>query len=208
MSDKNINKVESFIQHVESECRKAGVSFKPYKRGYIKLTDAIKCGGFFDDGSDPESRKATLAFAQGRPDYLDLLVHEYCHMTQWQEQIPLWEASKDGMTIIDEWLSGVDHPKDHVEHGINLSRDLELDNEKRSVAMMKKWQLPIDADLYTKKANAYILFYNWMKESRKWSDPKNAPYNNLAIIAKMSNQFDMDYDRLTPELLEIYKNNI
>ena len=76
-----MNKIEIFIRHVESECRKAGVRFKPYKRSYIKLTDEIKCGGFFDDGSDPKIRKATLAFAQGRPDYLELLVHEYCHMT-------------------------------------------------------------------------------------------------------------------------------
>jgi hypothetical protein len=203
-----MNKIEIFIRHVESECRKAGVRFKPYKRSYIKLTDEIKCGGFFDDGSDPKIRKATLAFAQGRPDYLELLVHEYCHMTQWKEQIPLWEPSTKGMTIMDEWLSGVDYPEDVIEEAISISRDLELDNERRSVEMMKKWDLPIDTVLYTKKCNAYILFYNWIKISRKWSDPKNPPYNNPVILSAMSELFDMDYVKLTPELVEIYKNNI
>jgi hypothetical protein len=204
---KNMNEVESFIHHVKSECRRSGVLFKPYKRSYIKLTDNIKCAGFFDDGSDPKIKKATLAFAQGRPDYLELLVHEYCHMTQWEEQIPLWTAAIDGLTVVDDWLSGVDYPDDVVENSINVSRDLELDNEKRSVAMMKKWELPIDTDLYTKKSNAYVLFYNWMKESRKWSSPKNPPYNNPVILAAMSELFDMDYVKLTPELVEIYKNN-
>ena len=207
MKNTDNNNITSFIDYVESECRKARVQFKPYKRSYIKLTNDIKCGGFFDDGSTP-TRKATLAFAQGRPDYLELLVHEYCHMTQWQEQIPVWTTAIDGMTIIDEWLSGKDYPNDVVEKAINSSRDLELDNEKRTVSMIKRWKLPIDTDLYTKKSNAYVLFYNWIKQSRKWSDPKNSPYNNQVVLSAMSEKFDMNYEELTPELVEIYKNNI
>lgn len=198
-------KIEAFISFVKDECKKNSVKFKPYKRSYIKLTNDIKCGGFFDDGSDPATRKATLAFAQGRKDFLELMVHEYCHMTQWIDGIDLWEISASSMTTIDEWLSGVDHPMEEVEAALNASRELELDNEKRSAEMFKKWDLPVDVDLYIKKSNAYVLFYNYMKISRKWSAPGNAPYTNKNILDAMSDKFDMDYENLSEELIELFK---
>lgn len=198
-------KTEAFISFVKEECKKNKVVFKPYKRSHIKLTNDIKCGGFFDDGADPDHRKPTLAFAQGRPDYLELLVHEYCHMTQWTDGIDLWEMSAGSMSTIDEWLSGVDHPKEKVEAALNVSRDLELDNEKRAVEVFRKWNLPVDVNLYIKKSNAYVLFYNYLKISRKWSDPGNSPYTNKNILEAMSDKFDMDYENLSGGLIELFK---
>ncbi len=195
--------ISNFIEFAKSECKKHGVKFKPYKRSYVKLTDDIKCGGYFDDGSD--SGKPVLAFAQGREDFIELMVHEYCHMTQWLDGIELWEICSDSMNIIDEWLSGKDHPDKLVECAINNSRDLELDNEKRAVKIFKEWNIPVDLDLYTKKANAYVNFYNYMKTTRKWSDPGNSPYTNKNILEAMSNKFDMNYQELTPGLIELYK---
>ena len=195
--------ISNFIEFAKSECKKHGVKFKPYKRSYVKLTDDIKCGGYFDDGSD--SGKPVLAFAQGREDFIELMVHEYCHMTQWLDGIELWEICSDSMTIIDEWLSGKDHPDKLVECAINNSRDLELDNEKRAVKIFKEWNIPVDLELYTKKANAYVNFYNYMKTTRKWSDPGNSPYTNKNILEAMSNKFDMNYQELTPGLIELYK---
>lgn len=198
-------KTSAFIAFVKEECKKNGVIFKPYKRSYIKLSDDIKCGGYFDDGSDPSARKATLAFAQGRKDFIELMVHEYCHMTQWIDGIDLWEICSDSMEIIDEWLSGVEHPKKLVDSAINNSRNLELDNEKRAVNIFKKWDLPVDINLYIKKANAYVNFYNYMKVSRKWSDPENSPYTNKNILEAMSDKFNMDYENLSDGLIELFK---
>jgi hypothetical protein len=195
--------ISNFIEFAKSECKKHGVKFKPYKRSYVKLTADIKCGGYFDDGSD--SGKPVLAFAQGREDFIELMVHEYCHMTQWLDGIELWEICSDSMSIIDEWLSGKDHPDKLVECAINNSRDLELDNEKRAVKIFKEWNIPVDLELYTKKANAYVNFYNYMKTTRKWSDPGNSPYTNKNILEAMSNKFDMNYQELTPGLIELYK---
>jgi hypothetical protein len=195
--------ISNFIEFAKSECKKHGVKFKPYKRSYVKLTDDIKCGGYFDDGSD--SGKPVLAFAQGRGDFIELMVHEYCHMTQWLDGIELWEICSDSMNIIDEWLSGKDHPDKLVECAINNSRDLELDNEKRAVKIFKEWNIPVDLDLYTKKANAYVNFYNYMKTTRKWSNPGNSPYTNKNILEAMSDKFDMNYKELTPGLIELYK---
>jgi hypothetical protein len=71
--------------------------------------------------------------------------------------------------------------------------------------MFKKWDLPVDTALYTKKANAYVLFYNYMKISRKWSNPDNVPYRNKNILEAMSDKFDMDYENLSEELIELFK---
>jgi hypothetical protein len=60
-------------------------------------------------------------------------------------------------------------------------------------------------DLYIRKSNAYVLFYNYMKISRKWSNPDNAPYRNKNIIEAMSDKFDMDYENLSEELIELFK---
>jgi hypothetical protein len=87
-----------------------------------------------------------------------------------------------------------------------LSRELELDNEKRSVALMKKWDLKIDIDDYIRKANAYVMFYNYMYHSRKWSAPGNAPYSNPNIVSKMSNKFNMRYKQMSERLLKLYKD--
>ena len=71
--------------------------------------------------------------------------------------------------------------------------------------MIKKWKLPIDVNEYIRKANAYVLFYNYLKKTRKWSEPTNSPYINKNIVEAMSDKFDMDYEKLSPELFELYK---
>ena len=194
--DKN---TQAFIDHVQTECKKHKVKFKDYKRGYIKLIDGIKCGGFFDDAATPP----VLAFAQGREDFLGLMAHEYCHMTQWLDGIPLWKEAEEALSGMWDWLSGEEI--ENVEKSIDIARDLELDNEKRTVEMIKKWKLPIDVNEYIRKANAYVLFYNYLKKTRKWSEPTNSPYINKNIVEAMSDKFDMDYEKLSPELFELYK---
>ena len=194
---------DKFVDHVKSECKKHKVKVKEYKRTYIKLSDSIKCGGYFEDGTgESYTSKPTLAYALGSTAAPELLVHEYCHMTQWLDGIPLWKEATESLAKVDEWLAGND--VENINNLISKSRDLELDNEIRSVEMIKKWNLPIDVALYTKKANAYVQFYNYMKESRKWSKPGRAPYSVPEILDMMSDKFDMNYDELTPELRKVF----
>ena len=81
---------------------------------------------------------------------------------------------------------------------------MELDNERRTAKLIKKWKLSIDLKDYIKKANAYIHFYNWMFHTRKWSSPTNSPYTNADIQAVMSTRFDMNYEELTPKVYEAF----
>jgi len=196
------NNFEKFVDFVKSECEKHNVVIREEEGAYIELSESIKCGGYFEDGTGDLVPSPTLAYSKGCEQPTEILVHEYCHMTQWLDGIPLWAMSTSSLENVDKWLSGEDFP--NIDKDISNARDLELDNEKRSVEMIKKWNLPIDVELYTKKANAYVQFYNYIKESRKWSKPGRAPYVVPEVIEVMSDKFDMNYDELTPEIRKVF----
>lgn len=103
------------------------------------------------------------------------------------------------MPLVDEWLEGKDIP--NIKKHLATSRDLELDNEKRAVKLIKKFDLDIDIERYIKKANAYVFFYNHMLATRKWASPKNSPYRNKRLIEAMPAHFRMNY-KTTPKRIE------
>lgn len=193
---------EKFIEFVKSECKKHKVHFKEYKRKYIKLSDSIKCGGFFASGDDDGFEKPTLAYSKGNTDSMSLLVHEYGHMTQWLDTSSVWSKSTQSLGYLDEWLAG--NEIDDISKHIDIALELELDNEKRSVELIKQWNLPLDIPTYIKKANAYLQFYLYLKESRKWSVPGRAPYSIEEIVNEMSDKFDMNYTYLEPKIRNLF----
>ena len=189
---------EEFIKHVKSECKKHNVNCILKNTKTIKLTDSNdKCSGYFDEEN--------LVVAMNRPDALQILVHEYGHLTQWVEQCDLWVASikNNSHDKLYRWLAGENVRG--IEKAIAICRDLELDNEKRSVKIIKKFNLPIDTNTYIKTANAYVQFYNYLLISRKWCKPNNSPYKNKHLLEAMSSKFNMNYNRLTNKLLKIFK---
>ncbi len=191
---------KQFIQFVKDECKKYGVKCKLRNSKYVKLSNTIMCSGWFD------SDKQELVVAMNRPDALDILVHEYAHLTQWQDSLngkfDLWEASATSLNRVDAWLNG--KRIHHVKHHLGISRDLELDNEKRSVKIIRKFKLSIDIPSYIKKANAYAHFYNWMYYTRRWSKPTNSPYNNKIVIDAMSTRFNMRYDEMSKKVYKAF----
>lgn len=185
-----------FVQHVKEQCAFYGVkcSLRPVK--YVSLY-GNKCSGWFDE-TVPE-----LVVSMKRTDCIEILVHEYSHLTQWVEGIELWGRAEVSLTKLWGWLDGKNH-RNMAEH-IGVCRDLELDNEKRSVKNIKKFNLDIDPQQYIKRANAYVQFYNYLVISRKWSNPDNSPYKNQRLLEAMSPKFNMKYDTLTPKLEKIFR---
>jgi hypothetical protein len=153
------------------------------------MSESIKCSGWFD------TENMALVVAGKHSMALDVLVHEYGHFTQWDENIPIWNAADVSMGHVDEWLAGTEVK--NIKKWLGLSRDLELDNEKRSVALIKKFDLPINTKEYTRKANAYVQFYNWMYYSRRWCKPTNSPYKNSTVLDAMPDKFNMNYKKLS-----------
>jgi hypothetical protein len=190
-------RVEAFIKHVKEECKLYGIKCKLRPVKYVMFSKTMKCSGWFDSGN------LELVVATNRPDYLSTLVHEYGHLTQWADQCDVWVDAGDSMNYVDKWLTG--KRVVGIKKKLDLSRDLELDNEKRSVKIIKKWNLPIDIDLYTKKANSYVYFYNWIYITRRWSNPTNSPYTNKNLIAAMPKTFNVDHTQLPERLRKVFE---
>ena len=192
-----------FIKYVKRICAEHDIKLDLRRAKKLTLSDNIKCSGYFDD----ENR--ILAVAMKNPDSLGVLVHEFCHLMQYLDstrgRFRRWSIATAALGKLDTWLSG--KPVANLKRAVGYARDLELDNEKRTVAMIQKWDLPVDIDDYIKKANAYILFYNWMHKTRKWSNPSNTPYGNPKVYKYMSNRFNMKYTTLSRNVRRAFESS-
>jgi phosphorylcholine metabolism protein LicD len=193
MTQKELN----FIEFVKHQCFEYGVKCRLKNVTYVKLSGNIKCSGYFD------SEVPELVVAMNRKDWIEILVHEYCHLTQWVDNIPLWNKSAVSLEKIDVWLSGGEVRG--INRHLGVARDLELDNEKRSVALIREWGLKVDVEHYIQKANAYVQFYNYMGISRRWSKPGNSPYSNENLINEMPDKFNMNYKKMSKKVEKVFK---
>lgn len=188
----------AFLDHVKKECKSHGIKLDLRKRsGYLRIGGNIMCSGYFD------SENKELVVATKRTDWLDILVHEYAHLTQFADQCDAWVEGASTTDEIDRWLGGEEI--EDIERHIVACRNLELNNEKRSIEIIKKFDLPIDVERYTKKANGYVYFYTWMLRTRRWSKPGNSPYSNETVIDAMPKEFQEDYENLPDYVVMVFE---
>ncbi len=188
--------IQKFVKHVRSECKKHGIKFLLKRSKYVIVSKSIRCSGWFD------AEAKELVVAGKNRNWLATLVHEYGHLTQWVEQCKEWKAAED-IDNIDDWLNGkeIKNPR----KALARTRDLELENEKRSVKIIKDWDLPIDIKDYTRRANAYVQFYNYIFYTRRWCTPKNSPYRNPKVYKFMPSVFKMNYKKISDKYLKIFE---
>lgn len=190
---------QEFLDHVKKQCKVHKIKLDLRKKsGHLRLPGNIKCSGYFD------SHNKQLVVAAKRDDFIEILAHEYCHLTQWAEKCSEWISCESTVDHIERWLSG-ERVKDVRSHIRNM-RNLELDNEKRVIKMIQEFDLPIDAKRYVKKANGYVYFYTWMMKTRRWSSIENSPYSNDTIIDAMPEEFQDDYEDLPQRVVEVFKS--
>ncbi len=182
----------AFLKHVKDHCKSLGVKCIFKRSASVKYSDGVRCSGWFD------SENRELVVGMKNPIAFHILVHEYAHLTQWVDNAKVWVNVGDSLEIMDRWLQGEDF-RDIKKHLARV-RDLELDNEQRSVSLIKEWNLSIDPSVYIKGANAYVHYYNWIYYTRKWSKPKNSPYRNQIILNAMSTRFNMNYKKMSKKV--------
>lgn len=188
---------QQFIKYVKEECKTHGVKLRLKKRKYLVLSGNVRVSGYFDD----ENKELVVAI--NNPEWLGVLVHEFAHLTQWVENCEPWRRLGDSLTKLHDWLEG--QQVKGIKKALAKARDLELDNEKRAVKIIKEWGLPINTRLYTQKANAYISFYNWMYYTRRWCTVKNSPYRNPNIYGEMPTIFRMNYEVLSEKYKKVFE---
>lgn len=166
----------------------------------------IQVSGYFVDYGNPR-----LAVAMGKPlkDWVMILAHEGSHMDQWIEDSPYWTDNfingRESVEYIDEWCAGKEFTEEEVDNFIKRSIGVELDCEKRTIEKAKKYNLPVNIKEEIQKANSYILFYTFVKESRKWNTPGKAPYQIREVWSKMPDTFEIDYAQIPEDIRELYR---
>ena len=189
---------KEFLRLIRDDCKVHGIRLDLRRSKYIKFDDTDgACGGYFDetDGVLVVAMKNTMSF--------EILVHEYCHMQQWKENTDIWKKSMKSLPIVWSWLEGTDHR--NISKHVAVVRDMELDCERRAVKLIKKYDLKIDTKLYTKRANAYVLYYNWLLLTRKWCTKKNSPYRNKKLLDIVSDRFNMNYSKLSESVTDAFR---
>lgn len=188
------------VELIKKECKEHGAKLDIRKTSYV-LLDSMQCAGYFDY----DTKTPKIVVAANAKDAKATLLHEYCHLKQFIDNDKLWKKSGKATIALNEWLDGKDFDKKKIKKYISICRELELDNEKRAAKLAKKYDVDMSVSKYIKKANAHVLYYNWLAETRKWSKTDKSPYCNKRILKLMSDKFDMNYKKLDPKIRKAFK---
>jgi hypothetical protein len=201
----DLENIQKFVRALKHKAKKLNIKLEITSDKFVNISDNIKCGGYFE--SKNKYSQGTLATATGMEinKWLPVLVHESCHMDQWNEDNIFWKRfMKSDSHLIDRWLEGEEMDKNKVYTAIDISRELELDCEKRSVLKIIEFNLPIDIKEYIQKANCYVFFYNHIKKTRRWSIPGNSPYSRAEIYKEVSDDWYLSYEVIPRHIEKLF----
>jgi hypothetical protein len=188
---------KKLIADIASKCLKNNFSFNLVASKFVEAGKGIKCSGYFDEKE--------LIVASLKKDWIDVLIHESCHLDQFVENCKYWREGEDGIIMMDAWLlKKKSYSQSRLEKAIKSTILLELDCEKRTVRKMKKYGLKINQSLYIQRANSYLLSYWASYRDRKWYP---FPYEKKSIFEKMPKTFMKPEEYLTKDhqWLSLYK---
>lgn len=161
----------------------------------ISINETMKCTGSFD-GEE-------LRLAIFHQDALQVFLHEYCHFLQHQEEQWVSEEEITAFNAYDSWLNGeIELSDTEAKMCMKVIQACELDCEQRTIKLIKEMNLDYSIELYARRANAYVYFYDLTLKYRKWSTRGN-PAHFPEVYNLCSNQLPdsiVDIDKC------IYKN--
>ena len=199
--------IGQFMYDTQMEMEKCGVTLLlESDNTHVKLPSGLECNGYFID--HPQ-----LIFACATKKLVDrwfpIYVHEYCHFTQWRDQIPEWtDVWVDGLyydNFLDQWLGArqLRFAPWKIAKFIQAGISLEADCERRVIKLIEKRNLPINKMEYAQKANSYVHFYNYIEEYRRWYEVGKEPYNLPEVWSQFNTTVDDDFSP-NPKYMEIY----
>lgn len=193
----NTSGAELFIEDLKHQCKRHGVKLIFNRSRTVLIEGKIRSSGYFD----PANKE--LKIGKNRPDWLQLLVHESCHVDQWIENAKCWQnEGKIGNDIIDAYLLGKDFNHNKLKKAFKNTILLELDCERRAIDKIVEYDLPINISSYIQRANAYLFYHHRAMKLRTW-DPMF--YNKIGLISNMPTKI-LDIDRYIslPKTMEKY----
>jgi hypothetical protein len=182
-----MNNVKKFKDDLRALCKKHKIKLKLIHTPTIDYVEnkKIQVSGYFDSGTN------TLAVAtdKDKKEWLEILIHESCHLDQYLEGADSWEkqdiCNVDVNAILDLWMGKhVEMEPKQLKAIMEKIIDCERDCDIRSVKKIKEYGLDniIDLKRYVQKANAYHLSYDAVKQLRKWNKPLHAAYQIETVL--------------------------
>ena len=83
--------------------------------------------------------------------------------------------------------------------------NIERDCEKRTIQFIKKHNIFIDVEAYTREANCYLIFHKLLKYTRKWYTKNRSPFKNDSLLNVCSNSRLETYKSVNKSLLNRFK---
>lgn len=185
-------KKAELVEFIKSECKKHNVVCDLRNTTYVRIDTHACMGAFYPEGRLVVAMKDKMAH--------EVLLHEYCHMTQWLDNTEEWQNHQKIDPIeFNDWLDG--GSSKNIETYIKWIIDLELDNEKRAVKLIEKLKLDfIDKKMYIKKSNLYLQYYNWLLIHKTWNSSKKRIYSSKKLLSMVPSSFRMNYYKISKKL--------
>jgi hypothetical protein len=192
---------KKFVNSIKRKCKYHGVNLVLTPSKQVILTDDYKneCSGYFSGD------EKLLVVACGKPakNWIDVLVHESCHMDQWIKNDPRLEEWGAACSSMWDYLQGIKLLNSTQLRKVeDLVIENELDCEKRSVEKIKEWGLPISIENYIKESNTYVFSYRLMGKYKRFP---SGLAKDRKLVEAAPKRFLKSYERI-PAKLEVELN--
>ena len=181
--------IQNFLSHIRKELDEFDIELVMGGYGEIKTNDKTYCNGYFDE----DGRELVFWVDQYNMDWVATAVHEYGHFLQFKNKKDMWDRLLVGNQQ-DEWLAGQYFPQEKADKFGNDCAEIEHDNEKQVIDLVKKFGLEefVDIETYTQKANAYVIFYQIINKYRRFYPLGGEPHKSTLVYRSMPTTFDYD----------------
>lgn len=187
-----MNNVLRFIEDLETKCKEYGVKLVLYDMKFIE-NDGDKFGGWFD----ADNKELHCAFPDKiQTKYVELLVHESCHMDQWIENTKYWTIERRNNSLTEVWKILKGEKVNKLKYHLRNVQMMEAECEKMSIEKIKDYDLGINIERYAMKANSYLLFYSVLIETKKWTDYPPYKFKDIwrGLPDKILSNFEISED--------------
>ena len=157
----NIKNFKKFEEYARNYCEKHDktITLVPQKTVWQEEFKDFKCAGFCDGDE--------MVIATKNPKFHTVFVHEFSHLTQAVERIPIWYESGDIWSAIQKGKVSLKHWDEFVKV-IAVERDC----ERRTLNLIKKFNIT-SPEIYAQNANIYLYYYQYVFMTECWSRRKS-----------------------------------
>jgi len=198
-----------FLTYAIQKLVKSEVNISLTNTTNVMFGEENRCSGWFSGSDEDTLEDRQFCVAMNNPNAQGIFVHEYSHFLQWRNKKGIWyDIDVDKESNFWEWLDGNKKMSKKSLREISLLIGaVEADAERRSVGIIKKWDIDINLKEYKRKANTYIFFYTVIPDIGSWYSSGTPPYEIPEIMDLMPNTFLSDYSNPPEGYLELIKKH-